>query len=876
MLRSRKKIELWLVTLLTGAVGIVNLISGVTPGLPERIEWLEQIFPFEVRAGAHLFAVVSGFFMLTLAANLWRRKRLAWLLTVGLLIVSIFSNLVKGWDYEESLLSTLLLGQLLWMRQVFTARSDRPSIIQGIRVLIVALLFTLAYGTLGFFWLDHHYSTTFRLNEAFWQTLAIFFTVDNLGLEPTSRFGRFFIDSINLIGAVTLLYALWMLLRPVLPHEAASIKERKRARAIVEQYGRSSLARFTLLDDKSYYFSPSGQTVIAYVPKGRGAIALGDPIGAIEDRSEAIAGFKQFCALNDWQPAFYQTLPDDLELYHSLNFKTLKIGEEAIVELKSFTLQGKAGKSFRPAINKLHKLGYSVRFYPPPIADELLQELRAISNGWLEQMQGAEKRFSLGWFDDDYIKNCEIAVVQNGQGNPIAFANIISEYQRREITIDLMRHLPDVEHGTMDLLFVSMFEHFKLGYDSFNLGLAALSGVGSTIQSPRIERGMHYLYEHLNQFYNFQGLRSYKDKFHPRWEPRYLVYPQLSALPEVTVGLVRADSDDRLLEYLGTQFFSTAVTAWGKKLSRITPIFLSVLLLGLSIWAIAQELRKYRVQDILGSLSAIPKQYILLAIALTLINYIVLTGYDTLALRYINQSLSYRRTALVAIISYGISNSVGFALLSGSAIRYRFYTAWNFSAAKIAQIITFCNLSFWLGLLAIGGTVFALTPLAIPQQLNFLFVSVRPLGFIFLVTVIAYLLWSGLSQKPLKIRNWVFPHLSFKLSLAQIILTSGDWMLAASVLYVLLPIPKHFSFFNFLGIYLLAQLAGIISNVPGGLGVFETVLILLLSPPISSDQLLGALLAYRGIYYFLPLSGSILMLFGYELKQRLSRQGNKK
>lgn len=121
----KTKIGLWTAALLTGATGITNLLSAVTPNLPERIEWLSQIFPFEVKAGAHLFAVISGFFLLVLVANLLRCKRLAWLLTVAMSIVSIFSNLIKGWDYEESLLSGLLLGQLVVMRSLFTARSDR-------------------------------------------------------------------------------------------------------------------------------------------------------------------------------------------------------------------------------------------------------------------------------------------------------------------------------------------------------------------------------------------------------------------------------------------------------------------------------------------------------------------------------------------------------------------------------------------------------------------------------------------------------------------------------------------------------------------------------------------------------------------------------
>lgn len=541
---------LWSATLLTAGMGIVNLVSAVTPRLHNRVQWLEALFPFPVRAGVHVFAAVIGFLLLVLSANLLRRKRVAWLLTVALLILSIISNLIKGWDYEESILAGVLLVQLLLMRQQFTAQSDRPSIAQGIRGLIAALLFTLAYGTLGFYLLDRHYSVNFDLGSAIVQTLAMFFTEDNAGLQPTDRFGRFFADSIYIIGAITLSYGVWMLLRPVLLRSEATKRDRQRAQAIVEQYGRSSLARFTLFDDKDYYFSPSGQSVIAYVPKGRGAIALGDPIGPAEDRQEAIVGFQQFCARNDWYPAFYQTLPDDLELYESLGLQALQIGEEAIAELPTFTLEGKPGKNLRTSVNKMVKAGHRIEFYPPPIAESVLKELRSVSDEWLEMMQGSEKKFSLGWFNDAYLRDCEIAVVRNADGRVTAFANVVSEYRLNEATIDLMRHRQNVEHGTMDFLFVSLFQHFKeQGYDGFNLGLSALSGIGMSKQSPRLEKAVRYLYTHLNQFYNFQGLHAYKEKFHPNWEPRYLIYPGWFALPDVVVALVRADSGDRLLDY---------------------------------------------------------------------------------------------------------------------------------------------------------------------------------------------------------------------------------------------------------------------------------------------------------------------------------------
>lgn len=559
MLTRRTQIAVWITSILTGVVGVMNLLSAATVGIRERDKWFDAhfpfnkvIFPFEFRQGGHLFAAITGFFLIMLAANLSRRKRMAWLLTVALLIVSMLSHLLKGLDYEESILAGALLIQLLVLRDVFTAQSDQPSIAQGFKVLIGALLFTLAYGTIGFYLAPERlYRVDFSLPEALVQTLAMFFTEDNAGLVPRTRYGRFFANSIYIVGALTLSYAMFMLLRPVLVRgEPATPEERRRAKEIVEKYGRSSLARLTLLKDKAYYFSPSGRSVVAYVPKGRGAIALGDPIGPEDDRKEAIFGFQQFCQRNDWHPAFYQTLPDDLELYRSLGFRVLQIGEEAIADLKAFTTQGKAGKDWRAALNRMKKLGHEVKFYAPPISDQLLLELKALSDEWLQMTEGSEKQFSLGWFHEEYLQDCEIVVVQTAEGKISAFANVIPEYQLNEITIDLMRRRTEVEQGTMDFLFTSMFQHFKeRGYDTFNLGLVALSGVGEKPKSPHLERALHYLYNHLNQFYNFQGLHAFKEKFKPHWEPRYFIYPSRTALPEVIVALIRADSGDRLLDY---------------------------------------------------------------------------------------------------------------------------------------------------------------------------------------------------------------------------------------------------------------------------------------------------------------------------------------
>lgn len=546
-----RPLSLWIITALVAVMGVINLLSAVTPSLPSRVAWLQDLFPLEIRHSAHLFTALSGFWLLILAFGLLRRKRVAWLLTMGFLSISIVFNLIKGFDLEESLFAAGLLVLLGFTRNLYTARSDVPSMAQGARALLASALFTLAYGTTGFFLLDQAYRIRYDLPGAALQTLLMFVAQDNAVIVPSTPFASFFADSIYLVGGITLLYALWMLLRPMLVRgEPASEAQRLKAKAIVEVYGQSSLAAMTLLKDKATFFSSTGNSFLAYVPKGRGAVVLGDPIGPREEAAELIRHFQEFCRLNDWTPGFYQTQPDLLDLYGKLGFRALKIGEEAVVDLTTFTTSGKSAQDLRSARNKLTKLGHQIAFHQPPLSQSLLEELRAVSDDWLDTMKGSEKRFSVGWFDEAYVLTTPVAVIRTPEGTVSAFANLVSIPAAKGITVDLMRHRAEMLHGTMDFLFLSLFRHAnEQGFERFFLGLSALSGVGEEATSARMEKVVHYLYEHLNQFYNFKGLHAYKDKFHPKWEPRYLVVPGYGALMDVVVALIRADSGDRLIDY---------------------------------------------------------------------------------------------------------------------------------------------------------------------------------------------------------------------------------------------------------------------------------------------------------------------------------------
>jgi phosphatidylglycerol lysyltransferase len=527
---------------LTTAMGFINLLSGVTPSEPVRVQQISSWSPLFLRHGGHLAAALAGFALLLLAVNLARRKRAAWLLTEAVLVISVASHVVKGLDFEEATVAAALAVFLFSQRYHFQARSDPPSVRQGLWVLLGALAFTLLYGVTGFYLLDHHFSVNFGFWAALRQTVIMFTQLYDPGLQPVTHFGRWFANSIYGVSVASGGLALFLIVRPVLLRHPATAGERERALRIVEAHGCSSLARLALMEDKSFHFTPGG-SVIAFVVKNRVALSLGDPIGPPEDAAAAIAGFVEYCARNDWRAVFYQTFPDRLEQYRAAGLEALCIGHEAIVDLRTFSLEGHSMKRLRGAVSRLQRAGARAAVIEPPLDDPLLAELREVSDDWLATMRGTEKRFSLGWFDEDYLRSDPVMTVINPAGGIRAFANVVTEYRRNELTVDLMRYRRNVESGTMDFLFIELFRWAReRGYDSFNLGLSALALVGSHPDSPAVERALGFIFEHVNRFYSFKGVHDFKDKFSPRWEPRYLIHPGAASLPAVALALVLADS----------------------------------------------------------------------------------------------------------------------------------------------------------------------------------------------------------------------------------------------------------------------------------------------------------------------------------------------
>ena len=216
-----------------------------------------------------------------------------------------------------------------------------------------------------------------------------------------------------------------------------------------------------------------------------------------------------------------------------------KIGEEADFNVQNFSLAGAKFKKMRAAYNKSQKSGLQFEVLDPPHSDALMQETQMVSDAWLDARKGAEKGFSVGRFDPEYLQNFPIAVVRRDQ-QVIAFANVMRPSDGKRITIDLMRYLPDEASGMMEFLFIALIEHHRvLGAQSFSLGMAPLSGIEARQGARLWSRFGALLFRHGGAFYNFEGLRAFKQKFQPDWHARFVAVPGgaslLIALKDVAV-----------------------------------------------------------------------------------------------------------------------------------------------------------------------------------------------------------------------------------------------------------------------------------------------------------------------------------------------------
>ncbi|NJD10091.1 MAG: bifunctional lysylphosphatidylglycerol flippase/synthetase MprF [Gemmatimonadetes bacterium] len=505
-----------LLALFTFIAGVVLLISGATPADPGRVRWLAEHLPLAVLEASHFLGSVVGVALLILAQGIARRLDGAWYLGMVGLALGVALSLLKGGDYEEALLLGVLLAALLGSRDQFDRRAaflDAP-FSPGWTVAAVAALGASIW--LGFF----AYKNVQYGSELWWR-----FALNH----DVSRFLR------ASVGATVSLLASGVarLARPAAAEIEPPGEPELAAAAQVVAAQAGTLPFLVLLRDKGVLFNEERTGFVMYGVQGRTWVALGDPVGPPAVAPGLIRQFLERASDYGAIPVFYQVGRDRLDLYAELGLTFAKLGEEARVELAHFGLEGQAQRGLRATVHRLQREGVEFAVLPPEEVRRRMAELRAVSDEWLSTKATSEKGFSLGRFDEDYLARFPAGVMTVG-GEIVAFGNLWLGRPGSELSVDLMRFRSAAPRGAMDGLFTQLLLWGKAqGYAWFSLGMAPLSGLEAGPLGHAWARIGHLVFRYGEAFYNFQGLRTYKEKFHPVWEARFLAYPGGLRLPRV-------------------------------------------------------------------------------------------------------------------------------------------------------------------------------------------------------------------------------------------------------------------------------------------------------------------------------------------------------
>ncbi len=487
--------------------GAVLLFSGATPGLGNRIALLHDFVPLPVLELSHLLGSAVGVGLLILAHGLYKRLHTAWWLTIWLLCAGILVSLLKGFDYEEAIVLTVVVVLMASARERFRRRASLlEQHYSGPWIIALCLVLITAFWLILFAYRHLPYD-----NELWWQFAF-------QASAPRSLRGSLL--AVILAAA----YGLWRLLRPARPPiSAPRAEDLERVAELIKQ-GNDTTANLALLGDKNLKFNKERTACIMFQASGSSWVAMGDPIGPPE-LGEALAWeFLEECDVMAVSPVFYQVTPQHLPLYIDLGLTLSKLGEEARVPIRGFGLEGPARAELRQAQRRAVRDGASFEMVAKADVAPLLPQLRAVSDAWLAEKNTGEKRFSLGFFDERYLSNFDIAVVRHNNV-VVAFANLWRG-GAAELSVDLMRYNEAAPKGIMDYMLIEcMLWGKSQGFEWFNLGMAPLSGLEEHALAPAWHKIGRMVTRYGEMFYSFEGLRKYKEKFNPVWRPRYLAAP---------------------------------------------------------------------------------------------------------------------------------------------------------------------------------------------------------------------------------------------------------------------------------------------------------------------------------------------------------------
>lgn len=523
-LKGRELVLRLLPPILIFLLGMVNIFSVLTPPLAYRMHLLRAYIPGTSIHATNLLVVFLGLVLLVTGTFLIRGLRSAWIVALCVSLLSVFGHIGKALDYEEASLALITSIILLITSKQYRVKSNPQLVNIGIVTAVATFFVVLIFGTIGFYFLNaRHFNIDFTWQQSLRHAFHCFMLLEDDGLRPLTRFGREFMSALRVLGVSAWAFLFYTIIRPYLQVSHPTNNALEKARFYLSQYGDSPMDYFKVGQDKILYVSEEYEGFVAYRVAGSFAIVLEEPVCKEENKTALLQEFDQQCKKMGLRPAFYRVDEDSTYYFNSLKKKKMLIGQEAIMDIRNFTLSGKDKKSLRNGLNSLAAKGYVTTFHKAPQPAELVAQLKEVSDEWLHQYEVKELTFSQGLFDAEAIREQDVITVSDSEGKVVAFLNIIPDYAPGECTYDLIRKKSNVPGGVMDALIIALIQDAQakdLHY--LNLGMVPMSGISQPQNTA--EKMVKYAYEKLRFFRHYQGLREFKEKYATEWTNKYLVY----------------------------------------------------------------------------------------------------------------------------------------------------------------------------------------------------------------------------------------------------------------------------------------------------------------------------------------------------------------
>ena len=530
--------------------GALNLVSALTRADRQRLRDLTDVVPGALTTASAAATLVTGVLLLLVARGLNRRKRRAWRIAVVLLLSSAVTHLFKGLDYEEAAVATVLLVALLVYRAEFYAEGDPRTRWRGLAAFLV--LFSVSY-LLGMTLIGLRAGSLtepFRLRTASAEVVLGFGGINGPVHYTANRRGDrsadLVSDSLLALGLLIGVSTAYLVLRPAEPVARLSADDEVRMRALLDRHGaRDSLGYFALRRDKNVIWSPTGKACVAYRVVSGVMLASGDPLGDPEAWPGALTAFMEMADRHAWTPAVMGCGEQAGTAWARAGLSALEIGDEAVVDIADFSLEGRAMRNVRQAVARVERSGYTADVRRASDIDEQERaSLRAQAAAW----RGAETErgfsMALGRFGDPADPDC-VAVLAFQDGALRGFLHFVP-WGRDGLSLDLMRRDRDADNGLNELLIVKALQAGpELGVSRFSLNFAVFRSSlerGERLGAGPVLRAWRGLLLFASRWFQIETLYRFNAKFRPVWEPRFVCYPTARDLPRVALAALEAEA----------------------------------------------------------------------------------------------------------------------------------------------------------------------------------------------------------------------------------------------------------------------------------------------------------------------------------------------